>query len=134
MPKIPTFKVQGTITAEPTGVTTSIQAPLSMAKTLEPIQKAVTDYAVKEKIIQDKTEALKLENESILELNTAVQNASKMMNKEQANLFLKNESTRIRNKFRNQASSSGVQRIFDNNYLIEEQKKIYAVDNAVVLS
>jgi sulfur transfer complex TusBCD TusB component (DsrH family) len=131
MPKIPTFKVQGTITAEPTGVTTSIQAPLSMAKTLEPIQKAVTDYAVKEKIIQDKTEALKLENESILELNTAVQNASKMMNKEQANLFLKNESTRIRNKFRNQASSSGVQRIFDNNYLIEEQKKIYAVDNAV---
>lgn len=131
MPKIPTFKAQGTITAEPTGVTTSIQAPLSMAKTLEPIQKAVTDYAVKEKIIQDKTEALKLENESILELNTAVQNASKMMNKEQANLFLKNESTRIRNKFRNQASSSGVQRIFDNNYLIEEQKKIYAVDNAV---
>ena len=131
MPKIPTFEAQGTITAEAATTPISVQAPLSIAKTLEPIQKAVTDYAVKEKIIQDKTEALKLENESILELNTAVQNASKMMNKEQANLFLKNESKRIRNKFKNQASSSGVQRIFDNNYLIEEQKKIYAVDNAV---
>ena len=131
MPKIPTFKAQGSITAEaPTG-TISVQAPLSIAKTLEPIQKAVTDYAIKEKTIQDKTEALKLENESILELNTAVQEASKMTNKEEANFFLKNESTRIRNKFRNQATSSGVQKIFDNNYLVEEQKKIYAVDNAV---
>jgi len=64
---------------------------LSMAKSLEPIQKLVTDYAVKERIIQDKTEALKLENDSILELNTAVQQASKMMNKAEANNFLKNE-------------------------------------------
>tara|TARA_A100001201_G_scaffold125766_1_gene110163 strand:+ start:168 stop:2279 length:2112 start_codon:yes stop_codon:yes gene_type:complete len=131
MPKIPTFKAEGTITAEAATTPISVQAPLSMARTLEPIQKAVTDYAVKEKVIQEKTEALRLENDSIIELNTAVQKASKMMNKEEANQFLKNESTRIRNKFRNQASSSGVQRIFDNNYLIEEQKKIYAVDNAV---
>ena len=35
------------------------------------------------------------------------------MNKEEANQFLKNESTIIRNKYRNQASSSGVQKIFD---------------------
>lgn len=131
MPKIPTFKAQGTITGEaPTG-TIGVQAPLSIATTFQPIQKAVTEYAIKEKTIQDKTEALKLENESILELNTAVQEASKMTNKQRANLFLKGESSRIRNKYRSQASSSGVQKIFDNNYLIEEQKKIYAVDNAV---
>ena len=131
MPKIPTFRAEGRITAEPSSVTTSIQAPLSMANALQPIQKAVTDYAVKEKIIQDKTEALKLENDSIIELNSAVQEASKMINKEQANSFLKNESNRIRNKYKNKATSSGVQRLFENNYLTEEQKKIYAVDNAV---
>jgi len=131
MPKIPTFQSQGTITGEaPTG-TIGVQAPLSIAQTFQPIQKAVTEYAIKEKTIQDKTEALKLENESILELNTAVQEASKMTNKQRANLFLKGESSRIRNKYRSQASSSGVQKIFDNNYLVEEQKKIYAVDNAV---
>lgn len=131
MPKIPTFKAEGTITAEAATTPISVQAPLSIARTLEPIQKAVTDYAIKEKVIQEKTEALRLENDSIIELNTAVQEASKMLNKEEANNFLKNESTRIRNKFRNQASSSGVQRIFDNNYLIEEQKQIFKVDNAV---
>ena len=131
MPKIPTFKAQGTITGEaPTG-TIGVQAPLSIATTFQPIQKAVTEYAIKEKTIQDKTEALKLENESILELNTAVQEASKMTNKQRANIFLKGESSRIRNKYRSQASSSGIQKIFDNNYLVEEQKKIYAVDNAV---
>jgi len=131
MPKIPTFRAEGRITAEPASVTTGIQAPLSMANALQPIQEAVTNYAVKEKIIQDKTEALKLENDSIIELNSAVQEASKMINKQQANLFLKNESTRIRNKYKNKATSSGVQRLFENNYLAEEQKKIYAVDNAV---
>ena len=85
MPKIPTFKAEGTITAEAATTPINVQAPLSIAKTFEPIQKAVTNYAVKEKVIQDKTEALKLENDSILELNTAVQEASKLMNKEKAN-------------------------------------------------
>jgi len=117
MPKIPTFKAEGTITAEAATTPINVQAPLSIAKTFEPIQKAVTDYAVKEKVIQDKTEALKLENDSILELNTAVQKASKLMNKEKANQFLKNESTRIRTKYSNLASSSGVKRIFETNYL-----------------
>ena len=131
MPKIPTFKAEGTITAEAATTPINVQAPLSIAKTFEPIQKAVTDYAVKEKVIQDKTEALKLENDSILELNTAVQKASKLMNKEKANQFLKNESTRIRTKYSNLASSSGVKRIFETNYLMEEQKQIFKVDNAV---
>ena len=53
------------------------------------------------------------------------------MNKEKANQFLKNESTRIRTKYSNLASSSGVKRIFETNYLMEEQKQIFKVDNAV---
>lgn len=131
MPKIPTFKAQGTITGEAPTSAIGVQAPLSMAKTFEPVQKAVADYAVKEKLIQDKTEALRLENDSIIELNTAVQEASKMINKEQANNYLKTESLRIQNKYADQASSSSVKRLFNNNYLIEEQKQIYKVDNAV---
>lgn len=131
MPKIPTFTAKGTITGEAASVTGSVQAPLSMAKTLAPLQKSLAEYSAKEKIIQNKTEALKLENKSIVELNTAVQTASRMMNKEQANLFLKTESSKIRNKYRDQASSASVQRIFDGNYLMEEQKQIYKVDGAV---
>ena len=131
MPKIPTVTAQGTITSQTGAGTIGVQAPLSMAKTLQPIQKAVTDYAVKERIIQDKTEALKLENESITELNDVVFQASKMMNKQEANAFLKTESERIRNKYRGRASTKSVQTIFDNNYLAEEQKQIYKVDGAV---
>ena len=131
MPKIPTYTAKGTITGEAAAQPINVQAPLSMAKTLEPIQKLVTDYAVKERIIQDKTEALKLENDSIIELNGVVQEASRMMNKKQANDYLRNQSSLIRNKYRNQATSSSVQKLFENSYLMEEQKQIYKVDNAV---
>ena len=129
--KIPTITAKGSITAETGAQPITTQAPLSMAKTLQPIQKAVADYATKERIIQDKTEAIGLENESITELNDVVFKASKMTNKQEANTFLKTESSRIRDKYRNRASSKSVQSIFDNNYLAEEQKQIYKVDNAV---
>lgn len=131
MPKIPTFKAQGTITSQTGAETIGVQVPLSMAQTLAPLQRKITDYAIKERIIQDKTEALKLENESILELNDVVFEASKMMNKEQANIFLKKESEIIRNKYRNKASSKSVRTLFDNYYLAEEQKQIYKVDGEV---
>jgi hypothetical protein len=131
MPKIPVFQAQGTITPETGAQTIGVQAPLSMAGALAPLQKQIANYGAKERIIQEKTEALKLENESITELNDVVFEASKMMNKQEANAFLKSESARIRDKYRSRASSRSVQNIFDNNYLLEEQKQIYKVDGAV---
>ena len=133
MPKIPTFTSQVRMTAETGQKAPVIQQSLesTTASAFQPIAKAVTDFAVKEKLIQDKAEALDLENQSILELNTAAQQASKLLNKEEANLFFKNESARIKNTYAAKAKSSSVRNLFQNNYLLEEQKQIYKVDNAV---
>lgn len=133
MPKIPTFVTQARPTAEVGDVRSNIQISPSqnIATALAPITKTIMNYAAVEKLNQSKNEALELENQSILELNTAVQEASKMKNKEQANNFLINESKRIRDVYGAKASSSQVRSIFDNNYLKEEQKQIIKVDNAV---
>ena len=133
MPKIPTFTSQVRMTAETGQKAPVIQQSLesTTASAFQPIAKAVTDFAIKEKLIQDKAEALDLENQSILELNTAAQQASKLLNKEEANLFFKNESARIKNTYASKAKSSSVKNLFQNNYLLEEQKQIYKVDNAV---
>lgn len=133
MPKIPTFTSQVRMTAETGQQAPVIQQSLenTTASAFQPIAKAITDFAVKEKLIQDKAEALDLENQSIIELNTATQQASKFLNKEEANSFLKTESARIRDTYAAKAKSSSVRNLFQNNYLLEEQKQIYKVDNAV---
>lgn len=131
MPKIPTFTTQGSITAEPSSVTTNIQAPLSMASGIGTVQKSISDYLVKEQATQNKTEALELENQAIAELSGVVNQASKYNNKQQADSFFKTEADRIRNKYRDKASNRSVQSSFDNNFLLEQQKQIYKVGNAV---
>tara|TARA_R110000868_G_scaffold407206_1_gene688426 strand:+ start:546 stop:2735 length:2190 start_codon:yes stop_codon:yes gene_type:complete len=133
MPKIPSFISQVRMTSDTGQQAPVIQQDLSntMASSLAPAVKAISDFKVKEKLIQDKTEALDLENQSIIELNTVTQEASKLMNKEKANLYLMTESARIRDNFGSKASSSSVKNLFQNNYLLEEQKQIYKVDNAV---
>jgi len=133
MPKIPTFTSQARMTAETGQQAPVIQQDLSktMASAFAPAIKTISDFAVKEKKIQDKAEALDLENQSIIELNTATQKASKLLNKEEAFTFLRSESARIKETFGAKASSSSVRNIFNNNYLLEEQKGIYKTDNAV---
>ena len=133
MPKIPTFTSQVRMTAETGQQAPVIQQDLSktMASAFAPAIKTISDFAVKEKLIQDKAEALDLENQSIIELNTATQQASKLLNKEEANTFLRSESARIRETFGSKASNSSVKNLFNNNYLLEEQKGIYKTDNAV---
>jgi len=131
MPKIPTFTSQSKIQIGNSGAIPVATQSLAQTKTLENISSIITDFGVKQKVIQDKTEALKLENQSVIELNTATQQASKMTNKEQANAYLMSESKRINNFYASKATTSSVKNLFQNNYLIEEQKQIYKVDNAV---
>ena len=134
MPKIPTFTAEGSPTAEVGSVKSNIQIPLSqtIGTALAPVTKAIVDYKVKEKGIENKTEALELENKSVLELNDVVQKASSLYkNSDQANAFLMQESKIIRDKYAALASNSMVKTMFNNNYLLEEQKKIFSVDNAV---
>jgi len=131
MPKIPTFTSQSKIQIGNSGAIPVATQSLAQTKTLENISSIITDFGVKQKVIQDKTEALKLENQSVIELNTATQQASKMTNKEQANAYLMSESKRINNFYTSKATTSSVKNLFQSNYLIEEQKQIYKVDNAV---
>ena len=133
MPKLPVFTSKGTMSTETGSAQTNIQMSLknNLASALAPITKKVSEYGVKRKNAENKTEALELENQAVVELNGYVQEASKMKDGDKANAFLMEKSKLIRTKFESQASNSNIKTLFANNYLMEEQKKIYAVDNAV---
>jgi len=133
MAKIPTFTSQGEITTQTGSVQSNIKMGLdqSIASALSPVTKKIVEYKVKEKNVQNKTEALELENQAIVELNGYVQEASNYKDADAANKYLMEKSKLVRSKFANKASNSNVKTLFSNNYLLEEQKKVYAVDNAV---
>ena len=108
MPKIPTFTSTARPTAEAAGVVSNIKVNVnqSVAAALRPLGKAAEDYYIKEKTIENKTEALELENKSVLELNDVAQKASSLYkNSEQANSYLMQQSKIIRDKYASQASS-----------------------------
>lgn len=133
MPKLPVFTSKGTMTTDTGSAQTNIQMSLkdNLATSLAPITKKVSEYGVKRKNAENKTEALELENQAVVELNGYVQEASNMKDGDKANAFLMEKSKLVRTKFESQASNSNIKTLFSNNYLMEEQKKIYAVDNAV---
>ena len=133
MPKIPVFTSKGTMSTEVGSAQTNIQMSLkdNLATSLAPITKKVSEYGVKRKNAENKTEALELENQAVVELNGYSKEASNMKDGDKANAFLMEKSKLVRTKFESQASNSNVKNIFANNYLMEEQKKVFSVDNQV---
>lgn len=133
MPKIPVFTSKGTMSTEGGSAQTNIQMSLkdNLATALAPITKKVSEYGIKRKNAENKTEALELENQAVVELNGYAQEASNMKDGDKANAFLMDKSKLVRTKFESQASNSNVKNIFANNYLMEEQKKVFSVDNQV---
>ena len=133
MPKIPTFITEARPTAEVGSVTSNLQIPLNtVAGALKPLTDAVVKYKTAEQNASNKTEALELENKAVIKLNDLSQDISiKYTNSDEANKFLMEKSKAIRDEFASQASNSKVQTLFTNSYLLEEQKKIYSVDNKV---
>ena len=133
MPKIPTFTTQARPTAEVSSVKADVKIPLSQtfAGALEPVSKALVKHKVQEKNLENRTEALKLENEALLEFTNTLDKASRLDNKDQAFNIIKTESERIKNNFSNKASNKYVQTIFNNNFYSEVQKGIFKVNNRV---
>jgi len=132
MPKIPTFTTQVRPTAETASVTSNVQVPLNtVADALSPVTKAITKHAIAEKDLENKTEALKLENESLLELTDVFEKASRFDNKDQALQLVQSESKIIQDKYANLASNKAVQTSFNNSYLAEVQKGIFKVNTRV---
>ena len=133
MPKIPSFTTQARPTAEVGAVKSNVQIPLSqtIGAALAPITKAVTQHAVQEKNLENKAEALTLENKSIMKLNDVIERASRLDNKDQAYNLIQTESKLIKEEFASQASNKFVKTSFNNSFLGEVQKGIFKTNNRV---
>jgi len=133
MPKIPTFKTEARPTADSLSIQSTTQIPLSqtIGNALAPVTKAVEQHAVNEKNLENKSEALSLENKALLELTDVFDKASKLDNKDKAFNIVQSESKIIQEKYSNLASNNAVKNTFDNNFLSEIQKGIFKVNNRV---
>ena len=133
MPKIPTFKTEARPTADSLSIQSTTQIPLSqtIGNALAPVTKAVEQHAVNEKNLENKSEALSLENKALLELTDVFEEAGRLDNKDQAFNIVQNKSKIIREKYSNLASNNSVKSTFDNNFLAEVQKGIFKVNNRV---
>nr|BAR32215.1 transglycosylase SLT domain protein [uncultured Mediterranean phage uvMED] len=133
MPKIPTFTTQARPTAEAPSIQSKTQIPLSqtIGTALAPVTKAITEHAVNEKNLENKSEALSLENKALLELTDVFDKASRLDNKDEAFNIVQNESKIIQETYSNRASNNSVKSSFNNNFLAEVQKGIFKVNNRV---
>tara|TARA_A100001391_G_scaffold200188_1_gene184271 strand:- start:2019 stop:3956 length:1938 start_codon:yes stop_codon:yes gene_type:complete len=133
MPKIPTFITEARPTAEVGSVKADVKVPLSqtLATALTPVTNAIVKHRVQEKNFENKTEALKLENEALLEFTNTLDQASKLDNKDQAFELVKTESERIKSIYSNKASNKYVKTLFNNSFYGEVQKGIFKVNSRV---
>ena len=136
MPKIPTFTAEGSIT-QLEGTTTNIQMGLNnnIASALAPITKTIVEQKVKENALQNQTEALKLENDFITDMQSVTQTIKTdekyATNKEAANIYLKEKSDQFIKKYRSLATNGNVQDKFSNYALAETQKAIFKTDTYI---
>ena len=132
MPKLPTFEAEGTISQQ-TGTTTNVQIPLT--QTLGTALKPVTDFVVKQKIqeknFENRTEALKLENDFVVQMAKIYDKANILDNKDQAQSIVKEEGNALIDQFSSKASNANVKTLFTNNALSEIQKGIFRTNNQV---
>jgi hypothetical protein len=136
MPKIPTFTAEGSIT-QLGGTTSNIKMGLNqnLASALAPITKTIVEQKIKENVLQNQAEALKLENDFITDMQSVTQtiktNEKYATNKEAANIYLKEQSDVFIKKYRALATNGNVQDKFSNYALAEVQKSIFKVDTLV---
>jgi len=132
MPKLPTFQAEGSV-SQLAGTTSNVQVPLT--QTLGTALKPVTDFVVKQKIketdFQNKTEALKLENEFVTEMTKVYDEANILDNKDIAQSIVKEKSNVLISKFADRATNTNVKTLFTNNALSEVQKGIFRTNTAV---
>jgi len=137
MPKIPTFTSEARPTAEVGSVKSNLQIPLSqtLANAVSPLTDYVVKKAVQETNTQNKSEALRLENDYIRdmqEVNDYIINDKVLgTNKEAANAYYKEKSNALISKYKSQASNGAIQTLFSNNALTEVQKGIYRVEKQI---
>ena len=97
MPKIPTFTATGSI-EQLAGTTSNIKIDpnANIFSALKPVTDAVVNFKIKENDAQNKTEALKLENDFITDMQKVYEEVNVLENKEIANQILKTKSNIIK--------------------------------------
>lgn len=132
MPKIPKFQAEGTI-EQVTGVTSNIKIGLNqtVATALAPATEAVIKFKIKENDAQNKTEALRLENDFINDMQSVYEEANILANKEQAQSIVKEKSNALIQKYSGLASNNSTKTLFNNYALAEVQKGIFRTNSAV---
>jgi len=132
MPKIPTFTAEGSI-EQLAGTTTNIQLnPNStIFNALKPVTDAVVNFKIKENDAQNKTEALKLENDFITDMQKVYDEVNVLENKEIANQILKTKSNALIEKHKATATNGSVQSLFNNYALSEVQKGIFRTNTQI---
>ena len=99
MPQIPTFTSQARPTAEVGSVKSNLQVPLSqtLAGALQPVTNLIVEKQIQENEIQNKTQALKLENEYNIAMKNVTQeiitNPDYGDNQETAQTYYKNKQS-----------------------------------------
>jgi hypothetical protein len=136
MPKIPTFKAEGSIT-QLQGTTTNIQMGLNntLAGALAPVTEAVVNFKIKENEVQNKTEALKLKNDYLSETSNIGDqiNQDKILsvNKTAANKFLKEKNNALIEKYAALATTQAAKTMFTNSALADVSKQIFSLDTDI---
>jgi len=137
MVKIPTFKAEGSIT-QLAGTTNAPQMALdqTLGKALSPLTDMVVKKAVQENDTQNRTEALRLGNDFIRELQTiedtiANDNTGLGVNKQSANSYYKEQTNNLINKFKARSSNNASQTLFTNNALSAVNRGIFRIDTIV---
>ena len=133
MPKIPTFTTQETITGEVGSVKSNIQMSLNqtISSALAPVTKELVQHQIKQKDFENKTEALRLENDFIREMQDVYTQAGNLENQDQAQSLIKNQSNIKIQKFNSLASNKNSQTLFNQYALSEVQKGIFRTSTAV---
>lgn len=133
MPKIPTFTSDARITTESPSLKSSLQlSPAATpAASLIPFAEKFSEYALRERMIVDKTEALKLENESTPDYKEVIRKSESFSDPIEAKNFLLKNGKEVLNKYTSQASNDRVKKYLSSSFAIEEQKSLDKVIDAV---
>ena len=133
MPKIPTFTTQETITGEVGSVKSNIQMSLdqTIGSALAPVTKEIVQHRVKQKDFENKTEALRLENDFIRDMQDVYDEAGNLENNDQAQSIVKNKSNMLIQKYSGLASNNNSRTLFNQYALSEVQKGIFRTSTAV---
>jgi len=133
MPKIPTFTTEATITGEVGSVKSNIQMSLdqTIGSALAPVTKEIVQHAVKKKDFENKTEALRLENDFIRDMQDVYTEAGNLENDDQAQAIVKNKSNMLIQKYNGLASNNNSRTLFNQYALSEVQKGIFRTSTAV---